>query len=224
MRFSRSSHLAQRWGLPVLILVLAILAAARCAGAGPLTVLVTGFEPFGGLDRNPTQELALAVQRGEVLAPSGMRLEAVVLPVAYFACNAALDQALERVKPDVVLALGLAGSSPGVRLETTARNQDRGFADNAGNAHRGPVEEGGPATLGSGLPLERLRQSLSRRGVPARLSDDAGGYVCNHLFYHLMRAASARPGLRAGFVHLPDCALRGPGGAVGILTALLEGL
>ncbi len=44
-------------------------------------------------------------------------------------------------------------------------------------------------------------------GIAAGVSNTAGTFVCNHVFYALMHRLATRPGLagtRGGFVHVPD--------------------
>jgi pyroglutamyl-peptidase len=66
------------------------------------------------------------------------------------------------------------------------------------------VLPGGPAAYWATLPVTRIVSALVEAGVPAAASSDAGGFVCNHLFYGLMHLiASERPDIRGGFVHLP---------------------
>jgi pyroglutamyl-peptidase len=46
-------------------------------------------------------------------------------------------------------------------------------------------------------------QALREAGLPAEVSNTAGTFVCNHVFYSLMHALADRPRVPAGFVHLP---------------------
>jgi len=56
------------------------------------------------------------------------------------------------------------------------------------------VLPGGPAAYWATPPVTGIVSALV----------DAGGFVCNHLFYGLMHLiASERPDIRGGFVHLP---------------------
>jgi pyroglutamyl-peptidase len=101
-----------------------------------------------------------------------------------------------------VLSLGVAPGTD-LRIETTARNRDTSTApDNTGVVRSDhAIREAGPATYATRLPVEALRAALLADGYPVRTSADAGGYLCNRLFYELMDRA---PDLRmAGFVHVP---------------------
>lgn len=169
-----------------------------------MTVLVSGFEPFGGDDTNPSWETARALaERGRELV--GGDVVAVRLPVTFAGAWPALEAAVREHEPTVVVALGLAGGTDAIRLERVAIDVvDARIPDNAGAA---PVDEpvvgGGPAAYWSGLPLKGALAALREQEIPAVVSNTAGTYVCNATFYHLMHHAQGAPGLRAGFVHVP---------------------
>lgn len=152
--------------------------------------LVTGFEPFGGLGRNPTGEIALA-------------LKGAVLPVDYARVGPSLDALLAR-GPRAVLLLGLAVGRSRISLERVAINfRDGRRPDNAGAVPRGSeVVPGGPAAYFSTLPLEAMHGALEREGLPVEYSLTAGGYLCNAAFYLARHKLGGRP-VPCGFVHMP---------------------
>jgi pyroglutamyl-peptidase len=198
-----------------LLLLLVPCLAACGEPAGPLvrvsdlrdvsrrTILVTGFGPFLDVKENPSWE---AIRDLDGTRIGGARIAVARLDVTYASAAEQLQAAIDRVRPDVVLALGVAPDSA-LRLETTARNLDTAASpDVAGEVRAGrKVRADGPATLPSRLPLEALRAALEADGFEVRASDDAGGYLCNHLFYELL---TRRPTGVAGFVHVPE--LRAP--------------
>jgi len=167
------------------------------------TILLTGFEPFGGETLNPSWEAARALQ-GESIG--GAVLAARRLPCVVDDVTPALVQAIDDVDPVLVLCLGLAGGRPDVSLERVAINiVDARIPDNAG---RQPIDEpvvaDGPAAYFSTLPIKAMAQALHHGGIPASISATAGTYVCNAVFYGLAHhIATRRPALRGGFVHLP---------------------
>jgi pyroglutamyl-peptidase len=158
-------------------------------------ILVTGFEPFGGLTRNPTQEIAQALQGGAI--------EAAVLPVDYVKIVPALDALLSRPWNAVVL-LGLAVGRPHISLERVAINhRDPRRPDNAGYLPDTPqIVHDGPAAYFSTLPLDRLHDALTSATLPAAMSLSAGAYLCNTAFYLARHALQSR-GTPCGFLHLP---------------------
>ncbi|MDE1899147.1 MAG: pyroglutamyl-peptidase I, partial [Xanthomonadaceae bacterium] len=66
-----------------------------------------------------------------------------------------------------------------------------------------PVVAGAPAAYFSTLPIKAALAALTAAGIPAAISQSAGTYVCNHVFYGLMHALAQRRGARGGFVHIP---------------------
>ncbi|MHC4960014.1 MAG: pyroglutamyl-peptidase I [Planctomycetota bacterium] len=158
-------------------------------------ILLTGFEPFGGLARNPSGDLARAL--------AGPGVESVVLPVDYERIGPALDELLARPWDAVVLT-GVAVGRSVVSLERVAINhRDAQRTDNAGATPGQPeVVAGGPAAYFSTLPLERMRSAVLGAGVGAEISLSAGAYLCNASFYLARHALDAR-GTPCGFVHLP---------------------
>lgn len=164
-------------------------------------ILLTGFEPFGGQRLNPSWEVARALD-GAVIGAA--RVQSLMLPCAFDASLQVLHQALQALEPDVVLALGQAEGRSDVSIERVAINvQDARIPDNAGaQPVDTPVIEGAPAAWFSTLPIKRLVRALRNAGLPASVSQTAGTFVCNHVFYALQHALAGR-GVRSGFIHLP---------------------
>ncbi|MBC3839382.1 pyroglutamyl-peptidase I [Streptacidiphilus sp. 4-A2] len=166
-------------------------------------VLFTGFEPFGGAAVNPSWT---AASLAAAEPPPGVRAEAVLLPCVFGDSLTALRAAVRRTEPDLVLCVGQAGGRPDVTLERIAVNlDDASIADNSGGR---PVDEpvvpGGPAAYFSGLPVKACVAAVRAAGLPASVSQTAGTFVCNHVFYGLMHLiATELPSLRGGFVHIP---------------------
>lgn len=169
---------------------------------GIKTLLITGFEPFDGEAVNPSWAVAQALH-GQVIA--GARVAAVQLPCVFAQALLSLQAALDRQRPAWVLALGLAGSRSAVSVERVAVNLvDARIPDNAGaQPVDEPVVAGGPAAFFTGLPAKAIVAALRQAGWPAELSHSAGSFVCNQVFYGLMQALAARPGVVGGFIHLP---------------------
>ncbi|MBB4916748.1 pyroglutamyl-peptidase I [Streptosporangium saharense] len=161
-----------------------------------MTVLLTGFEPFDGSSVNPSWEAVKLVQ--------GVR--AVRLPCVFGEALDRLRAAVSEHDPSVVVCVGQAGGRPDVAVERVAVNlDDARIPDNAG---RQPIDEpvirGGPAAYFATLPVKACVAAARAASVPASVSQSAGAFVCNHLFYGLMHLiATERPMVRGGFVHLP---------------------
>jgi pyroglutamyl-peptidase len=190
------------------------------------TVLLTGFEPFGDDPDNPSWEAARALHGRRI---AGRRVVARRLPVEFGTSLRILRGAIRETRPALVLCLGLAGGRAQLSLERVAINlDDAGIPDNAGRQPvEAPVAAGGPAAYFSTLPIKAILLALRGAGIPAEVSQSAGTYVCNHVFYGLMHALRGRRAVRAGFVHIPygpEQAARHPGAPSLALATVVEGL
>ena len=166
-------------------------------------VLLTGFEPFAGERVNPSAELARILD-GEVV--NGHRIVTAILPVAFAATLPALEALLETHRPALVLATGQAGGRSEISIERVAANLiDARIADADGAQ---PIDESviadAPAAYFSTLPVKAMLARLRAVGIPAALSQTAGSYVCNQVFYSLAHLVATRyRDTRAGFIHVP---------------------
>jgi pyroglutamyl-peptidase len=166
-----------------------------------MRILITGFEPFGGQSINPSWEVARAL---EGLSWPQAQVRAIQLPCVFAQAAKALTRALDDVRPDIVLALGQAEGRSDISVERVAINvMDARIADNAGAQPIDlPVAPGGPAAYFSTLPIKYLVARLRAAGFPASVSQTAGTFVCNQVFYVLQHALAGQA-VRSGFVHLP---------------------
>jgi pyroglutamyl-peptidase len=166
-----------------------------------ITVLLTGFEPFNQESINPAWEAvrALAGWRGP-----GFVVEARLLPCVFGQANRAMRDALEELAPQVVIAVGQAGGRTDISLERVAINvDDAPIADNDGRQLVDqPIEADGPVGYFSTLPIKSIVRALRQAQLPASVSQTAGTFVCNHVFYGLLHACAGTP-VRAGFIHIP---------------------
>lgn len=169
------------------------------------TILLSGFGPFPGVPSNPTEQLL-----GRVAGPAGRdsRLVTRALPTEFDGAAARLAEAIGAERPDAVVMLGVSGTGP-VRLERLARNDSRPERPDAAGRCQGPgpIEADGGAGYPSTLPLEAMHDALRAAGLPVGWSDDAGGYVCNDLFFRIRHFVEAGGlAIPCGFVHLPPAA------------------
>lgn len=166
-------------------------------------LLITGFGPFPGVPRNPTEALARSLAADRRWRRLGVEAAAVVLPTAYGAIEGVLLPALRERAPDAVLMLGVAPRRRAICLEMRALNRvTRRLPDASGRL---------PATLAyrAGEPFVRRARApipvlaaAMRAAAPGRTrcSRDAGRYLCNAASY----AALAEDGPAAlVFVHVP---------------------
>ena len=206
---------------------------SACPSAWPgyagnmIKILLTGFEPFGGDAINPS---LCAVEALALAPPDGTQLATAILPVAHGTLDAALDIAIARARPDVVLACGLAGSRAELSVERVAINIDDAripYNDGAQPVDQ-PVVPGGPAAYFATVPIKAMVHAMRAAGVPAAISQTAGTFGCNHVFYRACHQAAIRHhGMRVGFIHmpaLPDMVATRPGQPSMSLATIIAGL
>jgi pyroglutamyl-peptidase len=166
------------------------------------TVLVMGFEPFGGEKTNPSWDVCR--QLPDEIA--GLRVERLRVPCEFRRSIEVAAEAIERTHPWIILCLGQAGGRARIGVERVAINvDDARIPDNAGAQ---PVDElvaaNGPPAYFASLPVKAMAAAIRAVGVPAEVSNTAGTFVCNHLMYgvlHFLAASGNRA--RAGFIHVP---------------------
>jgi pyroglutamyl-peptidase len=168
-------------------------------------VLLTGFDPFGGASINPSWQAVRSLHGRQILR---RRVTAVQLPTVFGEALRVLDTWLDQLRPELVVCVGQAGGRAAISLERVAINvDDAPLRDNAGaQPVDRPVVAGAPAAYFSTLPIKAMHAALHREGLAAEVSQTAGTFVCNHVFYGLMHRLSTHPGLhyaRGGFVHVP---------------------
>lgn len=165
-------------------------------------ILLTGFDAFGGQSVNPSWLVAQALH-GERIGQA--TVVARRLPCAFGLALQELERALADERPQLVLALGQATGRCDFSIERVAINvDDARIADNLGlQPIDEPVVAGAQAAFFSTLPIKAMVHALRQAGLPASVSQTAGTFVCNHVFYGLMHALRHHPGTRGGFMHLP---------------------
>ena len=177
------------------------------------TILLTGFAPFGGETSNPSWDAVVPLQGKRI---AGHRIIARQLPVEFGASLQVLQLAIREAAPALVLCVGQAGGRAQLSIERIAINiDDARIPDNADACPiDAPVVADGPAAYFATLPIKAMLTALRESGVPAEISQTAGTYVCNHVFYGLMHALHGKSRIRGGFIHIPyapDQAARHPG-------------
>lgn len=164
-------------------------------------LLITGFEPFGSADRNPSQMLTELLP-GEI---HGFTLRSLTIPTVFGEAGEAILRAAEEFSPDVILCLGLAAGRDAMTPERIAVNiRDARIPDNRGFRPTGQrIVPEGPAAYFSTLPVEAMAQAIRDVQVPAAVSNSAGTYVCNDVLYTLLHRF-AGTATRVGFLHVPQ--------------------
>lgn len=165
------------------------------------TILLTGFEPYAGMSTNPAYAAMRALD-GETIA--GHAIIGRPLPVSIARIGTAIDELLGECRPKAVISLGLARGEPVIRLERVGLNlADFDLGDNEGLTSRDePLSRQGVAARWASLPLRRIEAALLANGIPARMSETAGTYLCNACLYTFLERLDGQA-VPCGFIHLP---------------------
>jgi pyroglutamyl-peptidase len=168
-----------------------------------LKALVTGFEPYGGCEGNPAFELARGIDGASI---AGLAVTGRGLPVRFEGLRSRLEDLIETENPDMVISVGLWPGETMIRLERFAHNlADFDIPDNAGSRIRdGDLQSNGAVALKASWPVRRIQQRMLTQGIPARLSETAGTFLCNATLYSCLQALEKQNRRRlCGFMHVP---------------------
>ena len=164
------------------------------------TLLITGFDPFGGATINPAWEAVklLPEQIGQY------RLKKLEIPTVFGKGAQAVLDAAAASQPDLILCIGQAGGRSAVTPERIAVNiRDARITDNEGNQPVGQrVVSEGPAAYFATVDVMAMAAAAEAKGFPAAVSNSAGAFVCNDVFYTLLHAFHGTA-TRVGFIHVP---------------------
>ena len=167
-----------------------------------MKVLVTGFDPFGGDTINPAFE---AVKRLPA-SVAGAEVEVLEIPTVFRKSIDAIMRRVEERGADRILMVGQAGGRFEMTVERVGINvDDARIPDNEGNQPVDePISPDGPAARFATIPIKSVVERIRKRGVPAKVSNTAGTFVCNHVLYGVLDEIAKR-GLpaKAGFIHVP---------------------
>ncbi len=177
-------------------------------------VLVTGFGPFPGVSHNASASVVLRLAASP--AEPGLEIATAIIPVVWANARAAARQAVARFQPHAILHFGVSKQALGFEIEARAVNMSGLKEDHAGVVRpEKPLVRAGKPVLMSTLPVRDLVEALANDGFAAAVSEDAGRYLCNALFYWSLCDAHA-DGRLVSFIHLP--ALGADGAAKSRLT------
>lgn len=203
-------------GLALTVLVVLPLPLPFLPAPEPMaqeTVLVTGFEPFGQWDSNPSGAIALALNGTMVGA---VRIVGVVLPVTFDTSYIQLRETMTRYDPAAVIAIGLDVNARSIQVECIALN-----LQHPSLLQFSYINVSGPLLRGTMLPGQTIVAALHDEDIAARQSWFAGLYVCNYIFYR-MQADAEQWGIPAGFIHVPPTPSQQPYGME--LAVMLQGI
>ena len=167
-----------------------------------MKILITAFEPFGGEKVNPALE-AMKLLPDMIDNSKILKLE---LPTIFKKSVEKVWQYIDMHKPDIIVSLGQAGGRAYISVERVAINiDDASIADNDGNMPVDlPIFEDGENAYFSNLPIRNMAEAIKKTGIPARISNTAGTYVCNHVMYGVLyKIHKENLNIKSGFIHVP---------------------
>lgn len=162
-------------------------------------ILVSGFEPFGGDNINPTELIIDKLPD----AINGFLIKKILLPVEFINGPKILIEEYDKIKPSAVIMLGQAGGRSAITPELQGKNIMDAYApDNSGYQPTSvAIIDNGPDVLLSTLPLEKIIEGVNTLNIPCELSKSAGTYVCNCLLYNMLY--HNKGAVPTGFIHVP---------------------
>lgn len=165
-------------------------------------ILVTGFDPFGGEKVNPALEVIKLLPKK--IGENEVRI--LEIPTVYKKSLEKIEKEIENYSPDYILSIGQAGGRANISIERVAINiDDFRIKDNEGNQ---PIDENifedGENAYFSTLPIKAIQNELAKSNIPSSISNTAGTFVCNHVFYGVRYLIEKKfKGIKSGFVHIP---------------------
>jgi pyroglutamyl-peptidase len=170
-------------------------------------VLITGFGPFPGMPRNPSG--AIATQLAKLRRPALQNLSrtAYLFPTSYAAVDRELPKLIAEHSPKILIMFGVAGRTTFMRVESIARNRQSVLHPDVTGAtptslattRKAPSQRRGRA------PFVRLQHAARTAGMDARLSRDAGTYICNYVYWRALEATGMGHSPEVVvFIHVPN--------------------
>lgn len=167
-----------------------------------MKILVTGFDPFGSDKINPAIEAVKKLPD----TIKGAKIIKLEIPTVFNKSAQVVHQAIVKEQPDYVLNVGQAGGRSALTPERVAININDGrIPDNNGYQPLDePIQPDGDTAYFTQLPIKAMAKAIRAAGLPAIVSNTAGTYVCNHIFYQVQYMRTKEfPKLKAGFIHIP---------------------
>jgi pyroglutamyl-peptidase len=173
----------------------------------PLVVLMSGFEPFGGYDTNPSID-SIAPLHEQIVA--GLDVRTIELEVSWSTSWDDFKAEIERLSADVVIGTGMS-ETDAMRFETQGQNDTWGTDNYDEYLDHEPVLDGGPETTPATMPIAEMAAAMTQGGYATLVSDNAGNYLCNYVFYNLSYYAAneAEREIVVGFIHVPPAPYSG---------------
>ena len=165
-------------------------------------LLITGFEPFGDENLNPSWE-AVSLLPKEI---NGYEITKLLIPVVFGKAAEQILKVAKELSPDVIISVGQAGGRNAVTPELVAINlRHATIPDNSGYVPKDePIIPNGATAYFSTLPVRKMSEAIAVRGIASSVSYSAGAYVCNDVLYTLL-SHYENSKTKICFIHIPYC-------------------
>lgn len=166
-------------------------------------VLIYGFKPFYKYNFNPSEHIAKFLY---FLGEPNCKIDCLILPVSYKKSSQLLFSTLNRNFYDYILGFGLNAKIDCFNFERVSLNLiDASIPDNDNVLIKNKaIMKQGEKAYFSNVDLEKLSNLATNMGVPIKISNFAGTYLCNFIMflinYHLNRYSLPSKFL---FIHTP---------------------
>lgn len=166
-------------------------------------ILLTGFEPFGGEEVNPSLE---AIKKLDGYRYKDYNIIGLEVPTVYKESMEVIEEKISSVEPKAVISVGQAGGRNRISVERIGTNvDDTKQEDNEGNKPKNrPIDKNGHDGYFSTLPIQEITDNLKEKDIPAKISNSAGTYICNHIMYGVLNHIKRNDlKMKSGFIHVP---------------------
>ncbi len=169
-------------------------------------LLVTGFGPFHTVETN-TSELIVQELQNKFVEKDGFCLQTRIFPVIYDRASEEITETIRTTNPEILIMIGVSKTAKKMQLEQVARNLDCSETFDNQNVvrknHR--ILDDGPDQYCTSLPLDEYADTLTEAGISTIVSNDAGGFLCNHYYYRACHYFAVTPvDCVCLFVHVPN--------------------
>lgn len=154
-------------------------------------ILVTGFEPFGSYNKNPSLDFV------EFLKNKGFAT--AIFPVSFNLIDTEI-QKLKWNSYEFIFMFGLSAERDELSLERVALNWiESSQKDNSGFLPLCQmIDESKPAAVINKIDLNSWLPEFDRFGLPVKISHSAGAFLCNYLYYRVLEMNK-----NCLFIHMP---------------------
>ncbi|XP_076466038.1 pyroglutamyl-peptidase 1-like [Babylonia areolata] len=166
-------------------------------------VVITGFGPFGSHRVNASSVAVMKLQE-EGLDNDSVELLALEIPVEYEAVKQMVPKLWEQYNPLLMVHVGVSGIATELTFEQIAHNEGYDKIDVLGRCPETQCcvdAREKTCVLVSGINMKKVctKVCASGSGVKARVSHDAGRYLCEFSYFSSLHISHHN----TAFIHVP---------------------